>query len=110
MAVVRPLDELDLRDELRLDPDHVALLYAGHLRDGLERRRVALERPQLLEESLNLLVVEPGADVPDVDEVAALVGRKHERAEGPLTSSHAPGVAGDHELLSPVPLDLEPVA
>ena len=38
-AVVRPLDELDLAHEPRLDPDDVALAHLRHLRHGIERRR-----------------------------------------------------------------------
>ena len=36
-AVVRPLRETHLGDELRLDPDDVALAHAGHLRHLGER-------------------------------------------------------------------------
>ncbi len=99
MAVVRPLGELDLGDELRLDPDDVALADARHLRNLLERRRVPLERLQLRQEPVDLAVAEPGADVPDVDEVAALVGREHERAERARAPALPARVAGDHELL-----------
>ena len=43
-ALVRPLGELDLGDELRLDPDDVRAPYARHLRHLGERRVGALER------------------------------------------------------------------
>ena len=109
-AVVRPLDELDLGDELRLDPDDVALADPRHLRHLAERRRVALERLQLLQQPVDLAVVETGADVADVDELAALVGREDERAERPCATALAARVAGDHELLAAVALDLQPLA
>ena len=110
MPVVRPFGELDLGDELRLDPDDIALSDAGHLRNLLERRRLPLERLQLAEEPIDLAVAEPGADIPGIDEVAALVGREHERAERALAPALPARVAGDHELLLAVALDLQPIA
>jgi hypothetical protein len=109
VAVVRPLHELDLGDELRLDPEDVALLDAGHLRHGPEGRSVALERLQLLQEPIDLTVVEARADVAGVDELAALVGGQHERPERALTPALSARVAGEHELLPPVALDLHPL-
>ena len=107
---MRPLDELHLGHELRLHPDDVALPHAWHLRNLPERRRVAPERLQLLQEPVDLAVVEPGADVAGVDEISTLVGREHERAERSLTTALAARVAGDHELLPAVALDLQPLA
>src|SRR5262249_14702462 len=109
-VVVRPLGERDLRDELRLDPDDVALADARHLRRRRERRGLALERPQLLQQPVLLGVVEAGADVAGPLEAVRPVGRDHERAERPFAPALAAGVAGDHKLLLAVRLELEPVA
>ncbi len=50
VAFVRPFDELDLDDELGLDPSDVALAHARHLRDVHERRVRPLERLQAREQ------------------------------------------------------------
>ena len=109
-AVVRPLAELDLDDEPRLDPDDVGLAHPGHLRRLRERRVGPLERLQQLQQPADLLLAEAGADVADVAERAALVHGEHERAEARRAVAAAAGVAGDEELLAPVRLQLEPVA
>jgi hypothetical protein len=55
--------------------DDVALPDLRHLRDLSERRRRALERPQLVEQPIDLLRREAGADIPGVHElVTAVVG------------------------------------
>ena len=89
VAVVRPLAVAHLRDELRLDPLHVALADARHLRRLGERRRVAMQRLQEREQPADLGVVEPGADIPDVAQRAALVHGEHERAEGAGAAARA---------------------
>ena len=70
----------------------------------------ALERPQQPEQPLDLVVVEAGADVADLAQLAALVDAEHERAEAAGAAALPLRVAGDHELLAAVRLDLEPVA
>src|SRR5438045_3392406 len=80
--VVSPLGEADLADELRLDPRHVALAHLRHLRDHLERRRLADERPQHAQQLVDRPLVESGTAVADPAQLVALVGREHERAEG----------------------------
>jgi len=107
---VRELAELDLADELRLDPLHVALPDLGQPGNDSERRRVTLERSQLLQEALDLVTAEAGADVADVLELAAFVHREHERAERARAPALPLRVAGDDELLPAVRLDLQPVA
>ena len=83
VAVVRPLAEPDLRDELRLDPLHVALAHARQLRlgsaNGVESRRSGFSSLSSLRD---LGVVEAGADVADVAQLAAFVDPEDERAEG----------------------------
>ena len=110
MAVVRPLGELDLGDELRLDPGHVAPADLRHLRHLAERRVLTLERSQLREQLLDLLAGEAGADVADVLELGAAPHGEHERPERSRPPALSLRVAGDDELLAPVRLDLEPVA
>ncbi len=73
-------------------------------------RCLAPERLQLLEQPADLGVVEAGADVPDVRQLAALVHREDQRAERRRATAAALRVAGDEELLAPVRLDLQPVA
>ncbi len=107
---MRPLAELDLRHEPRLDPDDVAPLHPGHLRDGGKRRVGPLERPQLLEQHADLAVVEPRPDVAGIAQLSVLVDRKDERPERRGPASRSTGVPGDHELLARVSLELQPVA
>src|SRR5206468_6404125 len=108
-AVVRPFGELHLADELRLDPHDVALAHLGHLRDLFERRTRSLQRPELVEQLLDLLAVEAGADVARVDELAAAVIAEDEGAEARRAPSRSLREATDHELLLAVGLDLQPV-
>src|SRR4030095_11841430 len=54
-------------------------------------------------------LVEPGADLGDVDQAAILVHAEVERAEKPARALGI-GPASDHELLPSVTLDLEPLA
>src|SRR5439155_25856735 len=79
VAVVRPLDEIDLADELRLDPDDVSLPHSRHLRDLGKRRRLPLARAQLAEEPIDLPVGEAGAAVADIGEPAAAEDGEKER-------------------------------
>ena len=106
---MRPFHELDLRDELRLDPDHVALSNLRHLRHLAERRLVAPQGTQQVEQLLDLLAAEAGADVARVDELAARVVAEHERPEARCAPARALRVAGHDEFLLGMCLDLEPV-
>src|SRR4051794_23214615 len=110
VAVVRPLRELDLGHELRLDPDDVALLHLRHLRDDREGRLVPPERLELLEQLADRALVEAGADVSDPLPLLAAMDAEHERTEAAAAPALALRVAADHELLPPVRLDLQPVA
>ena len=107
--VVRPLDELDLGDQLGPDPDHVGLPDLRHLRDLAKRWPARLERPQLREQLVDVAVGEPGADVAGVLELLASPDAEDERAEPAASPPLAFRVAGDHELLPAVGLDLQPL-
>src|SRR5262249_60421462 len=105
-----PLAELDLARALRLDPDGLRLPRLRHRRHRAERRRVALQRPQLVEQLVDLLRAEARADVPGVDELIAAVIAEDERPEARCTPARSLREAADHELLLAVRLDLQPVA
>ena len=107
---MRPLRELDLGDELRLDPDDVALLHLRHLRDDRERRRVLPQRLELFEQLGDGALAEAGADVSDPLPLLAATHAEDEGAEAAAATALTLRVAADHELLPPVGLDLEPVA
>jgi hypothetical protein len=102
MAVVRPLRELDLGHESRLDPDDVALLHLRHLRYDREGRLVPPQRLELLEQLTDLALAEAGADVADPLPLPAALDAEHERAEAAAAPALALRVAADHELLAPV--------
>src|SRR5262245_46947511 len=109
MSFVRPLHELDLGHESRLDPDDVALLHLRHLRNDRERRLVAPQRPELVEQLADHALTEAGADVADPLPLSAPLHAEHERSEAGAAPALALRVAADHELLPPVRLDLQPV-
>ena len=109
VVVVRPLAEPHLRDELRVDPLHVALAHARHLRRRVERRRLAVNRTQQLEQLADLCIVEARADVADVAQLVAFVDGEHQRAERVRAAAAAARVAGDDELLVVLGLDLQPL-
>src|SRR2546422_390339 len=77
-AVMCPFREFHLDHELRLHPDHVFFAHLRHLGNVAERRRVSPQRPQLLEQLLDFLAVEAGADVAGVHELAADVVAENE--------------------------------
>ena len=79
IAVAGPARELDLGDELRLDPVPVGLLARRAL--AAERALVGLERVELLEEPAGIARVEAGADPAGVDEVIAAVDADEQRAQ-----------------------------
>src|SRR5215211_8032106 len=110
MAVVRPLRELDLDDEPRLDPDDLVLADARQLQRHRKRRVLALQRLQQPDEPLDLLLVEPGADVADVGQLAAAPDGEDQRAKTAGAAATALRVPRDEELLPAVRLDLHPVA
>src|SRR5207302_7349066 len=110
MPVVRPLGELDLGDERRLDPDDVPFLHFRHLRDDGERRRLPPQWLELREQLVDVALAEPRADVPDPLPLAAAMDAEDERAEAAGTPALPLRVAADDELLASVRLDLEPVA
>src|SRR6266498_1553313 len=105
-----PLGELHLAHEVRLDPDHVAFAHLRHLRHLAEGRGRPFQRPELVEQLLDLLTVEARADVARICELVALVVAEHERAEARRPPARSLGEAGDDEFLLAVCLDLQPVA
>ena len=110
MPVMRPLAELDLGHEARLDPGDVSAADARHLRRHREGRLGPFERSEQGEQASDLAVVEPRADVAGVPQLAAVVDGQDERAERGRAVARAARVPGDHELLTAVRLDLQPVA
>ena len=108
-AVARPLGELDLRHERRLDPGHVAAADLRHLRLLGERRRRPLQRLQQRLEPVELAVGEPGADVARVAEPVGGVHAEHERPDPARAAALAAREAGDDELLAALQLQLAPV-
>ena len=109
-SLARPLDELDLCDELRLDPDDVATADARHLRRLRERGVSPLERLQELRAARSISASrEPGADVPGPAQAAGLVNADDERAEAARAAALAPRVARDDDLLALAHLHLAPV-
>src|SRR5206468_3128380 len=103
-AVACPLGEANLAHDSRLDP--VVAAPAG--RAARERRGRPLERTKLLADRLECPLVEPRADLGDVDQLALVVETQVQRAEmRPRALWHR--VAADHELLPELTLDLQPV-
>src|SRR5262249_34064782 len=102
-GVGRPLGESDLRDQLRTNPVRPFV----RLREILERALVRFERLQQLHYTREFFLVEAGAAVPDVDEIAPLVHAEQQRAE---IRSCVPwfGPSADHELLLANELHLPP--
>src|SRR5690242_5611831 len=95
VAVVGELAVPHLCDETWLDPLHVALADARHLRSLAEGRRVALQRLQQLQQPADLGVVEARPDVPDVPQRTAFVHGEHERAERSCPTTGAARVSDD---------------
>ncbi len=106
---MRPLRELDLGDQPRLDPHHVRTANAGHSRHLRKRRLLALKGPQEPEQTLDLPVAETGSDVPGPAEPSRFVDGHDERAESARTASLATGVTDDDDLLGLTQLHLVPV-
>src|SRR5262250_3877749 len=109
-AVVGPVGEAYLADQKGLGP---VMAAAGRDRAGLEWRRGAHERLESLPDRLERGLVETGSDLRHVDETGhgfrAVVEPQVQRAEVAARALRI-GVAADHELLSQVALDLDPVA
>src|SRR5262249_25571935 len=104
-AIARPLSKANLSDQPRLDP----VMSAPARRAAGERRGRALERPKLRADRLERSLVEPGAHLGDVDQLAPVVEAQMQGAEvRPRALRHR--VAADHELLAELALDLQPVA
>ena len=109
-AVPRPLGELDLGDERRLDPGHVAAAHLRHLRLLGERRSSSRRSGfRSIFEPIELAIGEPGADVARVAEPVGCVDAEHERADPARAAALAARVAGDDELLAALQLQLAPV-
>src|SRR5262245_40924153 len=108
MSVVRPLGELDLDDELRLDPEDVALTDPRHFRHLGKRRSGALQPSEALQQLVERPLGESGADVAHPAKLSPLPDCEDERAE-PGSPALAPRIAGDDELLPWAHLHLQPV-
>ena len=99
-----PLREADLAYQPRLHP-----VMTGPARAAFrERRRLARERLEHLRDALERGCVEPRAGLRDVHEPRALIQAHVERAELGAGALRL-GVAADHEFLTAVALDLDPV-
>src|SRR5262249_28365070 len=103
LAVVGPFRELDLCDEIRFYPVRRLVRLDG----ARERRLLRLALLQQRRNPLELLLIESGAGVADVDEFAVLVDAEQQRAE---VRARLPrlGPAPDNELLFVKQLDLAP--
>ena len=109
---MRPLAELDLGDELRLDPRRrrpCARAASSAARGTASRARSS--GFSSFSSRVDLVVAEAGADVADVAELAALVdARARATPKLPRAAALAARVARDDELLAAVRLHLQPVA
>src|SRR4051794_13766926 len=106
LAVAGPLAEAHLGDQLRLHPAGLARQLADRIGEGGLR---LLELAQLRAEIAQCLLVETGADLARVEQLALLVVADQQRPElgaGALRS----GETADHHLLLVGALELEPVA
>src|SRR5687768_4331455 len=106
-ALVGPLGERDLGDELWLHP--VNAPGTGAARRIRERRSRSFEGLQPRREVLERLRVEARPDPSGEAELATLVDAEQQRSE-PRPRAARFGEPADHELLPPDALDLEPVA
>ena len=101
-AIAGPARELDLGDQLRLDPGPVLALARRVL--AAERASISLQRVELLEQGAGVALVEARADAARMDEVIAAVHADQQRAQ--VVRAAAP--AADHHLLAGAALGLEP--
>ena len=106
---MRPLGELDLRDELRLNPRDVGPAHARHLRHLGEWTVRAPERSEQSQQPRDLAVREARPDVSGPPKHTCVVYSDDERAEPSRASSLPARVPGDHDLLRPTQLELVPV-
>src|SRR5690348_12343925 len=102
-AVLRAFGELDLGDELRLDPEALSTGPAPGraLRHGLVQwTGTAPQRAESLQQVLESCFVEASADVSGVAQPGVVVvGAKNERAQRFGATAGAGGIADDHELV-----------
>jgi hypothetical protein len=106
-TVVAPLGERDLGDELGLDPVRALGLEAAW---GIhERGLILLERQQKLVELREGLIVETGADLSGIAQLAVLIDAEQQGAES-LARALRIGEAADHHLLPARAFRLDPVA
>src|SRR5262249_38501569 len=103
-AVLRPLGEANLANQLRLHP--MILAPVGSRLAG--RRLLTRERLQLLPDRIQERIVESAPHARDVTEGAALIDSDVERPEA-TARSRRPAVSSDHEFLAALALDLHPV-
>ena len=87
---------------LLADPRHLRRLAKGDV--------VPHERPQLVEQPVDLASSKPVPTLPAQRSPPAVVDAEHERAEAVRAAPLALRVAGDDELLPALRLDLQPVA
>ena len=105
LAVPRPLREPDLRHHRRLRPVHARPGQVAHA----ERRRVPLDRRKLAVQAAQRPGVEPGPDLPGVDELAGRVVVAEQQGAQPDAGALRVGEAADDELLVGLALELQPV-
>src|SRR4029078_12562828 len=79
LAALRPLAELDLGDDLRLDPDGVPRRRG--LGGGVERRGTGLQGAEQRRQPVELGLGEPGADAARIAQVAVLAHADGQRAD-----------------------------
>jgi hypothetical protein len=102
-----PAGEGDLADETGLDPARTAGTPRRYW--GGERASVALQRFQLPHQAGEHRPGDSGADVPRVDEPAAMVNPQHQRSDGVRPPALAGIPPADDDLPVPDVLDLDPV-
>ncbi len=104
-AVRGPFREADLRNQLRLEPDHLAF-DLGLLREGMT---LGFQSLQQVGERVQRRVIEAAADFAGRQELAGLVSiTQQEGAEGPAAVSLAHRVPADEEISGLRRFDLEP--
>src|SRR5438270_10416094 len=105
LTAARPLDELELGHDLRLDEVRRLRRFAY-----VKRILVRGERLQLGVQLVENLVGEAGPNLPGVDELPVFVVTDEQRARMAAPLALAVEPARDHQLLAVAVLDLQPCA
>src|SRR5262249_25509435 len=104
-SIAGPLGEGDLRDKSWFKPHRALPLLERHLH---ERRLCAFERLELARKRIEICIVEAGADLTGIDQLAVFEAAEQQRREG-LASHLGAAEAADDEFLEALAFDLEPV-